>query len=253
MALKQAVRWGLIPQNPAAFVDPPRPSETDDDEREGGGEIRALSEEQAEALFSASEDKRWHHYYVAAVRTGLRPGELLGLQWGDLDLSGDPASLRIRRTLAIREGGGTYFKPPKSKASKRTLALHWEASEAFESQRAMLENEGLPVGKRDLVFPSTTGSPMNRNNLCFRHLQPDLAAAGLPRLTFHELRHTFDSVALYEWRMPPAVVQQMMGHESIRMTMDLYGHLVPGSQEAEIRALRTLHKKPAPSAPAAAG
>jgi integrase len=208
------------------------------------GEIRALTEEQAEILFSETEGKRWHNYYVAAVRTGLRPGELLGLQWGDLDLLSDPASLRVRRTLAIKEGGGFYFKPPKSKASRRTLALHWEASEAFESQRQMLEDEELPTGKRDLVFPSSTGSPMNRNNLRFRHLQPDLAAAGLPRLTLHELRHTFASVALHEWHMTPAVVQEIMGHESMRMTMDVYGHLIPGSQEAAIRALRAMHKKP---------
>ena len=163
---------------------------------------------------------------------------------GDLALDSDPASLRVRRTLAIREGGGFYFKQPKSKASRRTLALHWEAAEALEAQRTMLEDEELPVGKRDLVFPSSTGSPMNRNNLRFRRLQPDLAAAGLPRLTLHELRHTFASVALYEWRMPPAVVQEIMGHESIRMTMDLYGHLIPGSQEAAIRALRAMHRKP---------
>jgi integrase len=90
---------------------------------------------------------------VAAVRTSLRPGELLGLRWGDLDLRTDPASLRVRRTLAIREGGGFYFKPPKSKASRRTLALHWEAAEAFELQRSLLEDEGLPTGPKDLVFP----------------------------------------------------------------------------------------------------
>lgn len=102
MALKQAVRWGLIPQNPAEFVDPPKPAKSTDDEEEG--EIRALSEEQARLLFAETEGKRWHNYYVAAVRTGLRPGELLALQWGNLDLGSDPASLRVRRTLAIREG-----------------------------------------------------------------------------------------------------------------------------------------------------
>lgn len=242
MALKQAVRWGLVPQNAAEFVDPPKPGERDDGEE--GEEIRALTEDEALALFEATEGKRWQHYYVAAVRTGLRPGELLGLRWGDLDLDVDPASLRVRRTLALRQGGGTYFKPPKSKASRRTLALHWEASDAFAAQRSMLEGEGLPTGRDDLVFPSTTGSPMNRNNLRFRHLQPDLEVAGLPRLTLHELRHTFASVALYEWGWPPAVVQQVMGHESIRMTMDLYGHLVPGTQEAAIKALRATHRRP---------
>lgn len=242
MSLKQAVRWGIIPQNPAEFVDPPKPAETDEDELEGG-EVRALTEDQAMVLFEISEGKRWHHYYVAAVRTGLRPGELLGLRWGDLELGTDPASLRVRRTLAIREGGGFYFKPPKSKASRRTLALHWEAAEAFEAQAVMLEDEEIPAGAKDLVFPSTKGTPMNRNNLRYRELQPDLARAGLPRLTLHELRHTFASVALYEWSWPPAVVQEVMGHESIRMTMDLYGHLVPGSQEAAIRTLATMRKK----------
>ncbi len=246
MALKQAVRWGLIPQNPAEFVDPPKPNGASgaDDEEEGRGEIRALTDDQARVLFETTEGKRWRPYYVVAIRTGLRPGELLGLRWGDLDLGADPASLRVRRTLAIRQGGGTYFKSPKSKASRRTLALHWEASEALEVQRTGLEDEGLPVRREDLVFPSTAGTPMNRNNLRYRHLHPDLKAAELPRLTLHELRHTFASVALYEWRWPPAVVQQVMGHESIRMTMDLYGHLVPGSQEAAIRALRATHHRP---------
>jgi integrase len=202
MALKQAVRWGLIPQNPAEFVDPPKPNEASgaDDEEEGGGEIRALTDDQARVLFETTERKRWRPYYAVAGRTGLRPGELLGLRWGDLDLGADPASLRVRRTLAIRQGGGFYFKPPKCKASRRTLALHWEASEALDVQQTRLQEEGLPVRREDLVFPSTTGTPMNRNNLRYRHLQPDLKTVGLPRLTLHELRHTFASVALYESR-----------------------------------------------------
>ena len=243
MALKQAVRWGLMPQNPAEFVDPPRPTEVDGEE-EGGEEIRALTDEQARVLFEATAGKRWHHYYVAAVRTGLRPGELLGLRWGDLDLGVDPASLRVRRTLAIKQGGGFYFKPPKSKASRRTLALHWEASDALEAQRVRLAGEGLPVEKGDLVFPSTSGTPMNRNNLRYRHFQPDLEAAGLPRLTLHELRHTFASIMLHEWRVYPDTVREMLGHESITMTMGLYGHLMENAQADAIRALRRLHQRP---------
>ncbi len=243
MALKQAVRWGLLTQNPTELVDPPRPAPGDEDDEEGG-EVRALTDEQARRLFAATEGKRWRNYYVAAVRTGLRPGELLGLRWGDLDLSTDPASLRVRRTLAIREGGGTYTKPPKSKAGRRSLALHWEASDALTAQRAMLESEGLPTGTGDWVFPSTTGSAMNRNNLRFRHLQPDLEAAGLPRLTLHELRHTFASIMLHEWRVYPDTVREMLGHESITMTMGLYGHLMENAQADAIRALRRLHQRP---------
>jgi integrase len=184
MSLKQAVRWGIIPQNPAEFVDPPKPAETDEDD-DNGGEVRALTEDQAVSLFEMSEGKRWHCYYVAAIRTGLRPGELLGLRWGDLELGTDPGSLRVRRTLAIREGGGFYFKPPKSKASRRTLALHWEAAEAFDAQAIILGDEGPPTRAGDLVFPSTIGTPMKRNNLRFPELQPDLAEPHPARAQAH--------------------------------------------------------------------
>ncbi len=243
MALKQAVRWGLIPKNPCDLVDPPRASQADGEDEEGG-EIRALTDGQARALFAATEGKRWRNYYVAAIRTGLRPGELLGLRWGDLELSDDPGSLKVKRTLHEKKGGGFYAKRPKSDASRRMLALHWEATEAFAAQREMLAGEGLPTGAKDLVFPNTLGRPMSRHNLLNRNLKPDLERAGLPVLTLHELRHTFASIMLHEWKVPTAVVQEMMGHESMRMTVDLYGHLMPNAQADAIRALRTLHSKP---------
>lgn len=245
MAFKQAVRWGLLQQSPVDLVEPPKagPDVTEEEE------VRALTDEQARELFAATAGDRWHNYYVAAIRTGLRPGEMLGLQWGDLELSGDPGSLRVRRTLGIRpgrteDGGGSYLKPPKSPASRRTLAVHWEAVDAFTAQRTMLEGEGLSTALKSLVFPNTRGEPMSRHNLRYRHLQPGLRRAGLPVLSLHELRHTFASIMLYEWRVPSEVVQRMLGHTSIKMTMDLYGHLMPGAQEQAIRALRQLHERP---------
>lgn len=239
MALKQAVRWGLITQNPVEFVDTPRADARYEDE-----EVRALSDAQAVALFKATSQDRWSNYYQAAIRSGLRPGEMLGLQWGDLDLNSDPGSLRVRRTLGVSKGGGTYFKAPKTPASRRTLALHWEATDALAAQKERLAAEGLPTGAQDLVFPSKTGNPMSRNNLLQRHLKPALADAGLPELTLHELRHTFASIMLHEWHVPSAVVQKMLGHDSITMTMDLYGHLMPDSQAQAIQALRQLHQRP---------
>lgn len=82
------------------------------------------------------------------------------MRWGDLDLGTDPASLRVRRTLDTHHTA--RFGPPKSPASRRTLALHHEARDAFAAQKAMLEGEGLPAGAKDLVFPSTRGTPMSR-------------------------------------------------------------------------------------------
>ena len=124
------------------------------------------------------------------------------------------------------------------------MALHWEAAEAFVAQRGMLAGEGLSAGPKDLVFPSTRGTPMSSDNRRKRSLKPDLAGAGLPEFTLHELRHTFASIMLHEWRVSPAIVQEMLGHESIAMTMGIYGHLFPGAQEDAIRALARMHKRP---------
>ena len=240
MALKQALRWGLVKRNVAEMVDPPKGASGY--EEEGDGEVRAMTDEQSRLFFEATRGRRWRHYYVAAIRTGLRPGELLGLRWGDLSLDADPGSLKVRRTLDTHSKA--RFGPPKSDAARRTVALHWEAAEAFAAQRAMLAGEGLPVGPKALVFPSTKGTPMSSDNLRKRNLKPDLAGAGLPEFTLHELRHTFASIMLHEWRVSPSIVQEMLGHESITMTMGIYGHLFPGAQEDAIRALARMHRRP---------
>lgn len=176
-ALGHAVRWGLLERNPASpeLVDAPKQTTVRQDEED----VRALSEEQVRRLFEYANKtgSRWRNYYVVAIRTGLRPGEALGLRWGDLDLETDPATLRVRRTLDTH--ATPRFGPPKTPSSRRTLALHFEAKEALLSQRKMLSREHLPTGEDDLVFPSRSGTPMNAGNLRRRHLQRDLAAAGL--------------------------------------------------------------------------
>ncbi|MDP9478382.1 MAG: tyrosine-type recombinase/integrase [Actinomycetota bacterium] len=181
MALKQALRWGLVKRNVAEMVDPLKGASGY--EEDGEGEVRALTDEQARRFFEATQESLRHHYYVAAIRTGLRPGELLGLRWGDPNPDADPGSLKVRRTLDTHSKA--RFGPPKSDAARRTLALHWEASEAFEAQRGMLAEEGLPTGPKSLVFPSTRGTPMSSDNLRKRHLKPALAAASLPEFTLH--------------------------------------------------------------------
>lgn len=124
-------------------------------------------------------------------------------------------------------------------AHETRLAVHvtLEAKDALLSQRERLVGEGLPTGEKDLVFPSQTGTPMKSDNLRKRSLGPDLERAGLPYVTLHELRHTFASIMLHEWRAPPAIVSKMMGHKSIAFTFDLYGHLIPSAQEDVIRQL----------------
>ena len=113
------------------------------------------------------------------------------------------------------------------------MALHHEAKTAFVAQRQMLEDENLPVGAGSLVFPSTRGRPMEADNLRKRYHQ----AAGLPELTLHELRHTFASIMLHEWHVPPAAVSGAMGHADIAFTFRIYGHLVESAQADVMRRL----------------
>lgn len=242
MALSQAVRWGMVQTNPVDLVDPPRDNQTDSEEEK----VRALTDDQARALFGATADSRWHNYYVTAIRTGLRPGEMLGLQWRDVELSCDPATLSVRRTLAkpSTTRRQAYLKPPKSRASRRTVTLQWEAAGALASQKEMLDGEGLSAAGEAFVFPNTEGGPMSETNLRRRHLHPALVNAGLPRLGLHELRHTFASIALYEWRIPAEIVSKMLGHANVTITVNLYGHVAPGAQEGAIRALNELQKRP---------
>jgi integrase len=119
------------------------------------------------------------------------------------------------------------------------VMLHHEAEDALRHQRERLRG----AGEGDLVFPSSSGTPMRRGNLLRRHVAPALERAGLPPLTLHELRHTFASIALYEWRIPVEIVSSMLGHADVSLTLRVYGHLVPGSQESAIRALRTLRQR----------
>jgi integrase len=109
----------------------------------------------------------------------------------------------------------------------------------------MLEEEKLHTRPGDLVFPSMKGTPMSANNLRRRYFQRHLKEAGLPKRTLHEMRHTYASIALHDWRLPPKIVQKLMGHENLKMTMDLYGHLMPGAEAEVMRQLNDLHRTPA--------
>ena len=230
MALSQALKWGLVRRNECEIADAPRDVSRPDSEEK----VRHLTNAQAGVFFWATKDERWHNYFVAAIRTGLRPGEMLGLWWEDLDLDADPGSLRVRRTLDPHR---LVFNPPKTARSRRSVALHREAKAAFLAQREMLGCEGFGAGAKDLVFPSSTGTRMQADNLRKRYLKPHLAAASLPELTLHELRHTFASIMLHEWHIAAAVVSEAMGHKDIAFTFRIYGHLIESAQADVMRRL----------------
>ena len=181
-------------------------------------------------------ESRLEAFYVVAIHTGLRRGELLGLKWADVDL--DAYTLTIRRSLDV---DGT-FKSPKNRAARRTLKLTPSALDVLKAHKARQNSERLQAGSRwqdhNLVFPNTLGKPMNAGNLYRREFQPRLERAGLADegFTIHSLRHTF-ATTLADRGVHPSTAQKMLGHSDIRMTLAIYTHATDGMQDAATDAL----------------
>ncbi len=220
-ALSQAVKWDLLPRNPADAVKAPVPLPK---------EMHPLSATEAHSLLEASEEDRLGAFYVLALHTGMRSGELLGLKWPDVDLEG--RALRVRRTLTRTENGKKLaLGEPKTKKSRRTVRLTPRAVGALRSHRAQQAQEKLKFGSlyedQDLVFAGEAGNLINPSNLRQRSFAPLLERAGLPRITFHDLRHTCASL-LFQRNVHPKLVQELLGHASVAITLDTYSHMLPG-------------------------
>jgi integrase len=218
-ALNAAVDADLARKNVAARMQLPQKRHS---------EKKVLTAEEVRRFFETAVGDRFYALYVVALTTGLRRGELLGLKWGDLDLR--RGVVRVQRSLDTHYGPAEE-RAPKREASRRSVKLVPEAVAALEAHRRSQLEARLQAGPRweenDYVFPSKLGTPMSGDNLVKRNLRPLLEKAGLPPLTFHELRHTFASLA-FAAREHPGMVQKILGHSSIVQTMDTYSHLVPG-------------------------
>jgi integrase len=229
-ALKDAVADGLITRNPASSVKTPRPKKK---------EIRPLSSEQAKVFLEAVRGDRFEAAFVVALHCGLREGEILGLIWSDVDL--DAGTLQVRRTLS-EALAGHLFEPPKN-GKGRSVKLTARAVEALRNHltRQIEEIESLGDRYRDqgLVFPSQVGTPMNAKNLTARNFKPLLKQAGLPEIRFHDLRHIFATLMLQNGEHPK-VVQEMLGHATIAITMDTYSHVLPNMQRDAVDRLGLL-------------
>lgn len=233
-ALAQAVRWRLIDTNPADAVDKPRRVKR---------EMRALSEVEAQAFLRAAEGDRFELLFRLALHTGCRPGELLGLQWGDFALAGAAPSMKIQRAVK-RDGDLRILGPTKTPKSRRTIPLPHSLAKALRAARvarqaASLE-AGAPMGDTDLVFASEAGGIVAEANLTQRHFKPILAKAGLPKtIRLYDLRHTCATLLLAAGENPK-VVAERLGHTGITLLLDTYVHVMPGMQKAATDRLEAL-------------
>jgi integrase len=223
VALKRARRLRLIVTNPVEDADAPKV------ERQ---ELGMPDQDGIARLINAAASTRLHAPIVLALATGMRRGEVLALRWCDVDLVGQ--SLRVTRSLEVTNAG-LRFKAPKTKHSRRTIALSPAAVEILQEHRIRQLEERflLGLGKPELVFAQATGELINPDSFTKEFARIAMRAG--VRVTFHGLRHAHIT-ALLQAGVHPKVASERAGHSSVAVTMDIYSHVTEGmQQEAAMR------------------
>lgn len=216
-ALNVAKDWDLIGRNPCDKITSPKVTSR---------EIAPLELDQIKDLMTAAASHRLRTVFVLAITSGLRQGELFGLQWADIDFAG--RTLAVRHTLEEIKGQ-LRLKEPKSKAGRRLVRLPAVAINALMDHKAEQEAEGLE--ECSLVFCDSAGQFLRKSNFERRVWKPLRKAAGIAEtVTFHDLRHTSASLLLRA-ASHPKIVQERLGHSTIKLTLDRYSHLMKGMQD----------------------
>lgn len=215
-ALAVAQKQGLVIRNVAALADPPSLK---------AKHFEALTVEQAREFLKAVRGHRMEGVFVLAITTGLRQGELLGLQWSDIDFASKRMS--VRRALQ-RVNGTLTMVEPKTSRSRRTLTLPPLAMDQLEAERerqqSIASSEGPTWNPLGLVFVTSRGTPLDGGNVTHT-FQRVLHEAGLPRIRFHDLRHTCASLLLAQGANMRVIMEQL-GHSQIGLTMNTYSHVM---------------------------
>jgi integrase len=207
-------------------------------------QISPLTSEQVQEFLETARGDRLYAVYVVAIGTGMRLGEIFGLQWPDVDFKG--RAINVQNTL-IEINGKLSLAEPKTPKSRRRVDLPRFVVDVLTKHRAQSVREGFAKGP--WVFCNSTGGPLRRTHFHVNHFKPLLASAELPAIRFHDLRHT-SATLLLTAGVHPKVVQERLGHSQIGITLDTYSHIVPTMQLEAAGKLDTMmrpSRKPARS------
>ena len=219
-ALSQAAKWGLVARNVISLVSPPRSTHR---------EMAVLSPEETRALLGAAAGDGLEALFVLALSTGMRQGELLGLRWKGVNLE----ARRLHVTTSLQwTRDGPVFAEPKTARSRRQITLTQAAVDVLRRHRVEQAQERLQLGAswedNDLVFTNDIGRPVSPWIL-IRHFHALLGKANVPKVRFHDLRHSAATLLLGQG-VHPKIVSEMLGHSNIATTLDLYSHVTPVMQ-----------------------
>lgn len=212
--LNRVCEWGiqirLLEHNPCHGIKRPAAK------RES---IRPFSQSEVAAILEKTKSDRLHALFVLAITTGMRQGELFGLQWEDLDESRGLLSIR-RQARDYR--GRVELKAPKTEAGIRTISLTKIALAALSARRALAEAEGHGSAQ---IFTSPKGMLIRRTLFGRRIWKPLLIALGIDHRGAHHMRHTAATMMLGAG-VPPHIVAGVLGHETAETVMKVYAHYI---------------------------
>jgi integrase len=234
-ALNDALKWNLISRNVCNLVDTPRVPKH---------EMKVFTSEQAQKFLDVAKGDPLEALYVVALTTGMRQGELLALKWDDIDFSN--GKLQVRRTIARITNKGFTISEPKTPKSRRSINLTPMAIESLKQHRIRQHEKRLLAGpawdEQGWVYVNALGRPIEVGNMMRRSFLPLLVKAELPKIRFHDLRHS-TATLLLSMGTHPKIVQELLGHSQISMTLDTYSHVLPSLQEDAMSRLNTLLTK----------
>jgi len=221
-ALKDAVDSEVLARNVCERVTLPRGEKY---------EARPLTKEECQRLITAARGHRLWFFILMGITTGARRGELTGLRWSDIDLA--KGVVHIRRTIVRLRKLGFVANEPKTASGARKIRLTQIVIDGLEEQKryiaAIRRHAGSAWKENDLLFPNKHGGYLDRWVIS-RQFQRVLEKAGLPYMRLHDLRHSAATLLLAAG-VNVKVVQEMLGHSDIRITLQMYSHVMPDMQK----------------------
>lgn len=236
---KQAVINGILPRNPVEYAMLPR--------EKAKKEFRVLTVEEQKIFLEHAGSSVYYNAYVVLLGTGMRAGELRALQKDDLDFKNKV--IHVRGTMKyLGKNNGYRIDPPKTSSSNRDIPMLDKVCQALKTQNRQQAERKLFLGSRwqpdpgldNLVFTNLWGQPISHMalNEDINHIEQEITGSGqqFEHIKPHTLRHTFATRGL-ENGIPPKVMQELLGHTSITMTLDIYSHVLPDMKADEIQKL----------------